>query len=764
LRLPKLPAVLIADDHYTLLGGLAQPANEAEVLDFLVSPEKHAIVFAEASDASDESSSPLRAGMPQAWLVGGLEDGLAGLSIFSLDPERVLRPNPGEPYLSVALAGGVLRSWRETPLLSDGSVEIAASTEHSTLWSRGSAYALIYLHVAEPIQALLHWRQSGIQSWGWLDGRRFDWNEDPKAAPALSSGNVADNPQASGSEPPKVASLALGEGWHCLLIKLGMQFDQGQRFYFRALFTDSEGRPMQASKTRLSDPLADSGLNRIAAKLRPVMFVEAPGNLPHPADPIRVRMDLRWHVILEEASLPAPLPRFQAKIRLRLEDYVGNEIETREVTGLFPGEIRMDFASRLQPGYYALYPSLHTLSGRLIMNYPADGFSVVGGSAEQMQRLEQKKLWNNDYYAFADGDRSFQEPDGFFNWLQRTGIFRNIGSYPGFDPQYQAHWERAKQLGLVFFADSSGDSAWLNDTAEDGRKFMTHAARYTRFFKASNEIDIRSESEWRSLRDPVHWVERAKREYETVHSLRRDAHYVGGSLVRPGDSTQAGQWFKEVLRLGLDRYQDAWDVHAYPQWPPRFGGTIGNAESEDERGVVATYASLDRENPLPFWLGETGAKAMHGASGRRWQAEQVAKMIAWVNSRADYLGIAFCIAHEYDLAYGRIWDYSMGHKPGEAALYTAGALIDGLPYRAVDTGESTVQAAYFGNTFMIWRSDELPGSWRLDLAPEKQWLVVDVVGRTEELKVDPSRHSEFPIGPSPIYVLERAEYERLTRY
>jgi hypothetical protein len=120
-----------------------------------------------------------------------------------------------------------------------------------------------------------------------------------------------------------------------------------------------------------------------------------------------------------------------------------------------------------------------------------------------------------------------------------------------------------------------------------------------------------------------------------VHKQRSDAHYVGGSLVQPGDMEGAGQWFKQVLQLGLDHYQNAWDLHAYPQQAPRFGGPIGNGESEDERGVLAAYASLGRKNSLPFWLGETGAKAMHGLTGRRWQAEQVAKMIAWVNSRSD---------------------------------------------------------------------------------------------------------------------------------
>jgi len=468
---------------------------------------------------------------------------------------------------------------------------------------------------------------------------------------------------------------------------------------------------------------------------------------------------MRWHPVLEETALASPLPRFPAKLRLRLLDYGGNEIAVREISGLFPGQVEVDFGRIDEPGYYAVYSSLTTPEGRLIMNYPADGFSVVPGAAEQKHRLVKKKLWNNDYYALADGDKSFMQEGGYFSWLQRMGIYRSYGSYPGFDPQYQSKWEQAKQRGLVLFADSSGDSTWLNDNQADGQNFIDKASVFTPYFKSTNEIDIRSDAEWQKLREPAHWLQRTKWEYEQAHKRRSDAHYVGGSLVRQGED----QWFKQVLQLGLDQYQDAWDVHAYPQKEPRFGGPIGNGESEDERGILAVYAGLGRKNSLPFWLGETGAKAMHGLSGRRWQAEQAAKMIAWVNSRSDYLGLAFCIAHEYDWAYGRIWDYSMGHKPGEAALYTAGALIDGLPYKAVDTKDANIQAAYFGDTLMIWLSDQAGGNWPLQLDAKKSWIAVDVVGRIRELKIDASGNADISISASPVYVLSRADYERLTR-
>ena len=777
LKLPALPAAVMTDDHYGILGVLVQPNSEQDVPGFLVASGKVGKMPKPAAVVADAPKS-LKSGVPEAWLVGGLQDGLAGVSIFGLDNETVLRPNPGQPYLSLQMMGGEMQAWHAATTQVNGVADIEASTRHSYGWSRGSGYAQLYLHLDQPTQVLLHLKQSGIRSAGWLDGQPFELSDDPNPPAGFSSsveqlktllhgltteGLVAtalsDRPEA-----PQLATLNLSQGWHSLLVKLVMQHDQGQRFYFAGLFTDLSGQPLDSIKTQLTDPGADLALNGIAARLRPLVFVDAPANLPNPGDTLKLRVDMRWHPILEETSLPAPLPSFQAKLRLRLVDYGGKQIAEREITGLFPGEAEADFGVIADSGYYAVYPSLHTLEGKLIMNYPADGFSVVRGAAEQMHRLNKKKLWNNDYYALADGDKSFLQEGGYFTWLEKMGIYKSYGSYPGFEPQYLAKWERAKQLGLVLFADSSGDSNWLNDNQADGQNFINTAAAFTRFFKSTNEIDIRREPEWQKLRDPAHWVDRAKWEYEQAHKQRNDAHYVGGSLVRPGDMEGAGQWFKQVLELGLDHYQDAWDIHAYPQQAPRFGGPIGNGESEDERGVLATYKSLDRKNTLPFWLGETGAKAMHGLSGRRWQAEQAAKMIAWVNSRSNYLGLAFCIGHEYDLAYGRIWDYSMGHKPGEAAMYTAGALIDGLPYQAFDTKDANIQAAYFGETFMIWRTDETTGNWPLRLDPGKAWVLVDVVGHIQELTVDASGVANIPISASPVYVLAHSDFERLTRH
>ncbi|MDZ4099002.1 MAG: hypothetical protein U1E13_09910, partial [Methylophilaceae bacterium] len=562
----------MTDDHYDILGVLTTPKSEADVAKFLTDPDKFGSMPTPSAVQGD-AAKPLTAGVPEAWLVGGLQDGLAGVSIQGLDTETVLRPNPNQPYLSLQMMGGEMRSWQIAPTQANGVAVIESSTRHSYGWSRGSGYAQLYLHADQATQALLHLQQSGIKTAGWLDGQPFKLTDDQNPSAGFSTAGEKIKTLLHGltteglvatalsdkTEAPQVAALNLNPGWHSLLVKLVMQHDQGLRFQFSGLFTDPAGHPLESIKTQVTDPSADLALNSIAAKLRPVIFVDAPANLPHPGDALKLKVDMRWHPILEETGLPAPLPRFPAKLRLRLVDYSGNEVAVKELSGLFPGQVEADFGKIADAGYYAIYPSLFTTDGKLIMHYPADGFSVVRGVAEQKQRLAKKKLWNNDYYAMADGDKSFQQAGGYFDWLERMGIYKTVGSYPGFDPQYQPQWQQAKQRGLVFFADSSGDSSWLNDNPADGQKFINTAAEFTRFFKATNEIDIRHEPEWQKLREPAHWVERAIWEYEQAHKARSDAHYIGGSLVRPGE----GDWFKQVLQLGLDKYQDAWDVHAY---------------------------------------------------------------------------------------------------------------------------------------------------------------------------------------------------------
>jgi hypothetical protein len=79
-----------------------------------------------------------------------------------------------------------------------------------------------------------------------------------------------------------------------------------------------------------------------------------------------------------------------------------------------------------------------------------------------------------------------------------------------------------------------------------------------------------------------------------------------------------------------------------------------------------------------------------------------------------------------------------------------------LSYRTVDVKNANIQAAYFGETLMIWRTDEASSVWWIPLDAKKAWVLVDVVGHVRELTVDASGNADIPISASPVYVLSRA--------
>jgi hypothetical protein len=738
-------------------------------------------------DAAAQEPTPLKDGVPSAWVVGGLGDGTAGLSIYGLDAETVMRPNPDAPYLESQMMGAALNKWQRAATSPNGTVMVVPAAAHSYGWSRGNAYGQLYIQVDRPTKVVLHLRQSGVRTSGWLDGKPFQFQTDEN--PPADFPKPGDRPQApmegltteglvvtampEKAEPARAAVLDLTPGWHSLLVKLIMQHAKGESFFFAAKFTDEQGNPIEGIRTQVSDPTADLALHAEAAKMRPWFYVDAPANLPRPGEPLRIIADMDWHPVVEERKQTTPIKPFNATLRLRIVSFDGTEVATKEVSGAFPGKYTVDFGPAPEAGYYAIYPSLHSQDGKLILaNYP-DGFSVIRGNVAQRERLDAKKLWNNNYYFFPDdkAGRGHLRPGELMNWFERSGVYKNIGSIVGDTSRFKSQWDEVKRRGLVVFGDTAADDMKINETREEGEKTIQSLVEYTRFIKCVNEIDIRTGEHELKIREPRHWVERAKWEYEAVHRLRPDGHYIGGSLVRPGDMGQrprspealgAGKWFVECLKLGLDQYHDAWDVHAYPQNPPRFNGPFGNSGIEDERGVHRAYQEVGRVNKLPFWFGEVGAKAAHCPTGRRGQADLAAKMIAWVNHRSDYLGIAFCIGNEYDWGYGRLWDYSMGHKPGEAAMITSSALIDGLPYKPVQSDDSAIQAGYFGPTLMVWRTDEQTTKWKLDAQDGQPWVVVDVVGHAKPLEPTDGV-LQFDVGQSPVYALPRAEYERLTR-
>lgn len=737
LGISDLPAIVLADADNTLLGVLAHPTEASEVLAFVRDPVAQGELPVPARPTARQDD-PLRAGVPVTWLTAGVFGGRAGYSGYALDGEARLRPNPGEPFIRSVLLTDYLGHWTAKPTRPDGTCVIAGRLPDSFAWLRGTAYAHVYLHAGAKTHAVLRITGSAHRVAGWLDGKPLEFRK-------------------GSTKGERIAELDWASGWHRLLLKLITRQQQGARFAFTARITDRDGRPLSGVQTRLTDPEAELTLAHAAARLTPLFYLDVPGNLPWPGEPLRLRANIRWRA-KQARGVPAwqhPIRPFPARLKVRLTDYYGQEVATKTVAGVFPGTVTVDLRRAPEAGFYALEPVLYALDGRLIRQYPADGFTVVRGTAAQRQRRDRKKLWTSYYdlftgRPFSGKERAYQF---VFPWMDRIGVLQNLGSHAGFRKPV---WQAADAQGLLLTGDFRDPHQQYEP--EDKALLAERIALYTRYFKGFNEIDI----DPRGRPAAERWVELTRSDYQAAKRARSDAVYGGSSLARPG-APAVLDWFVEALRLGLDRYQDRWDIHVYPQQPPVLEGPMGNGEAEGERGVRKAYRRLNRENPLTFWLGETGALPEHGFDGLRWQAETTAKLVAWVNSRPDFELLAFCAAFAYPRELPLHWGYAMGHRPGEAALYTASALIDGLPYRRVATASRDIQAAYFGDTFMIWAS-ERPTDWALRLDPAKRWRRVDVVGHSQPLAVSQEGEAIIAVTKSPIYVLPEEAYQRLTRF
>jgi len=91
-----------------------------------------------------------------------------------------------------------------------------------------------------------------------------------------------------------------------------------------------------------------------------------------------------------------------------------------------------------------------------------------------------------------------------FSGWNGWGYIKSYGIIPASDPLYRAKWERAKQLGLVLSPTLRGDRNWLNDNPKNGVKILSAAvAPFTRYFKSTNEIDIRTRRSGKKLREPA---------------------------------------------------------------------------------------------------------------------------------------------------------------------------------------------------------------------------------------------------------------------
>jgi hypothetical protein len=786
LNITARPAAVYVNNDRKVVGVLSTPADAGVVATFVNEQGKGGTVPAYAEIPQPEPAS-LKDGTPEKWLVGIGWPGRSGVERWGIDAQILQRPNPGDPFgFGFYTAGNRYDKWREAPSEKEGVTWLWDKTPESFVWGKATGYAILYVKADEPVKTTLHFQHSGIQHAVYLD--EVEQKTEPDTAtpfkmdrrPAPATGQVVVDrpgqeihddvsvPQAA--EGPVRVPLTLSKGWHCLILKLVTAQNKGEAVIMASKFTDEAGKPLQSLKTQTSDPLVPLGPAKGAAGFWPLLTLEnIPGNLPRPGDKLTLVADMRVaRSFMDRGALPKVFLPIEGKLKVRMMDYDGKEMKTFETTGSFPSVVKIDIGNAPGPGFYSLIPELYGTDGKLIHRFHPDGFSVVLGNTAQKERGDKKEVMNNWYYAFND------EWPFFVEWLDRMGLVKNVGSTPGLPASAIEKWEEAKRRGLILFADFAGDSNWMNNSDPDNKKVIEELPKYTRYFKGINEIDGRFGGDggvsWHVSRNPPKYVERAKFHHESVHKARPDAIYYGGSVYTSGNRRSRPdhpeilgprEWLKKCLELGLDKYIDEWDVHAYPQYAPKLeAASISNSANESDLGVLSVYKEVGIPFTKKFLMGETSAMVWHGFEGLRWQAATAAKMAAWTNSSEMWSGVAFCAANHDRRITAE--EYGMVRNPGEAALYTASALIDGLPYKRIKTDDGEIQAATFGNTLMVWRADDKPGEYTATLEGSGPWVIVDVVGRVKPLSVSGGK-ATFPIGMSPVYVLTKAEYENLTR-
>lgn len=751
-----LPTLLAIGSSGVTLGVLVAPEQSSEVESFLANPSVPETVHDAVNQrlGMDEPSSALESGRIAQWLIGGTYSGPAGLSLWGLDWEPRIRPNPGDTLLVKAFDRGWKDGWKSAAADPDGLFVVQEQSGGYT-WSKGSAYAHVYVHAQQPTRAQLHLVQSGVETFGWLNGTAVSFEKDSDAPKLIRQADTKINrptsQTAEGStdqgnvievrsarrEGPVVAELNLEAGWNRVLVKLVVQHEKGDRFAFSTLLTDRRGDPVDGLQTAVADPEIDAASQRMARQLQPLVHTDAPFNLVHAGDPVSLEIDFnrlaktRAEQAEPEQAPPLLLP-IEARLIAEITDYDGKILKTVEQDVTVPGRVDLEIGQYDDLGYYAVQLSLRNSVDQLIMAYPPDGFSVIGGTSAQKQRRDDKEM-SVTYY--------FMQPQYetlYFPYMERIGIFRNIGGSNG---KALDMYRDAKERGITLIAD-----LW-NRNAEYSEGYIEETAPYVDFYKSFNEVDIRPDTHG----TPQFWVDKTRKEYELIQKYDPDATFLGASFARPGTS----DWFRECMKLGLDQYHDVWDVHCYPQRPPVLGGTMSNSPNETELGILKVYEELGRTNKLPFWIGETGARCSHGEDARRWQADTVTKMVACSLSREDFERIGFLVPWWYTRERGSLSDIETGHMPGEAAYYTASALIDGFnQYERLDMGEG-VQAARFGPTVLAWTTGS-DREIKLPIDVKDDYVIVDVVGRVSDLK-----SNKMMLSSSPVYVVPKKVYRQL---
>jgi hypothetical protein len=713
-------------------------------------------------------SLPMENGRPRAWLTVGFWAGPAGLSLWGMDYEPHIRPNEGDPCIVTQFDRVYERAWTAEPLLQSQRAYGNFSIPINSIWPKGTSYAHVYVYSPEARNVQLHSAQTGILTAGWCNGDSLAFRRDRSARMVSIShlqnakdDNLGMTDQGDAAtvhrqrqETPRVAALDLKQGWNRILLKFIHQSQEGETFAFDTLFTNSDGT-IPDLKTSLSNPDPSKISRTIAGRLIPLVFTNAPFNLVHDGAPLAININLggvnyampiKNHGFSQRrnSTLPVlPFLPFEGQLKLAVHDYDGKEIYSATKKATFPDTVAFDLGEAPRRGYYYTHLELLDNDGNLVAFYPPDGFSVIGGVAAQRERRDAKEM--AVVYYFMSKHNLYDTL--YFPYMQRIGIFRNIGGCNG---RALEMYKTARENGLILTAD-----LW-NRTGEYLQEYVKETAPFVDSYKSHNEIDIHPDQRG----TPESWVAKAKTHYETAKKHDPDALVVGASFARPG----ADEWFTECLKLGLGNFHDVWDVHCYPQHPPVLGGSMSNSPRETESGVLMAMESIGMTNTKPFWIGETGARCSHGSDARPWQADTVAKMAACSLSRKDFEIIGFLVPWHYARAIHGISDISAAHMPAETAYYTASALIDGFEsYQRINLGDD-IQAARFGPTLMLWRTNPAPTDIQFQADLREPLVLVDVVGRVNDLPVQEDGSVIVKVSESPVYLLNRGDYETLTSH
>ena len=697
---------------------------------------------------------------PDKWLVAGPWGGLAGFSLWGIDYEGKLSPNEDEPYLLSVFDSTSHDKWK-TLQKSDATLFSFPLFQNDFMWSRGTVYAHLYLQSEQEMAAVMHLAQTGFKSRAWLNGTELQPTPDPSrkklaiTTPGESEREYIDKNDQGGTvstrkantETPTRWDLPLQKGSNQLLLKMNFQQAKGEVFSFSTELTDADGATLKGVTTAVNDPVPSKIPRPEISRIIPLIETNQPFNLHQEGEPLKLNVNFTTAKYFGGGE--TPVQSFPGTLELTVTDYDGKKIATRSASGNFPGDpASFDLGKTPGRGYYATHLRLLDSNGHLVRNFPPDGFSVIGGTSAQGKRKDAKKLAVT-YYFMGKKD---QYESVYFPYMKRMGIFRNIGGHAS---RALDLYRTAAEEGLFLTAD-----LWTHDKADYVEEYVKETAPYVNSFKSYNEVDINH-----ARGTPESWVKKAKLHFETVRKYAPDSLVVGGSFVRPASDG----WFEGCLKLGLDKYHDVWDVHCYPRSAPPLGGSMANGGNETEKGILKVYEKLGMTNTKPFWIGETGARSTHGLDARRWQADMIAKMAACALSRQDFEKIGFLVPwwytrsklQETDPKFHH-FDIEVGHMPGEAALYTASALIDGFTqYQELDYGPD-IEAARFGPTLMIWNRRG-PSVHQIHLPENEAYVQVDVVGRATPLPRTENGSVPLKVSESPLYILTKTNYDRLTK-